>query len=136
VSKTTAAPPAWSRTFPATPAQAREARGFLAGVLHGHPVTDDAVLCVSELVANAAIHSHSRRSGGHVTVRAELRGDRLRVEVTDEGGSWEWPLHPDERYGHGLSIVGQLARTWGRAGDSAGWTVWFELGGGPPAAVR
>jgi anti-sigma regulatory factor (Ser/Thr protein kinase) len=136
VSETTAAPPAWSRTFPATPAQAREARGFLAGVLHGHPVTDDAVLCVSELVANAAIHSHSRRSGGHVTVRAELRGDRLRVEVTDEGGSWEWPLYPGERHGHGLSIVGQLARTWGRAGDSAGWTVWFELGCGPPAAVR
>ena len=136
MSETTAAPRAWSRTFPATPAQAREARGFLAGVLHGHPVTDDAVLCVSELVANAAIHSHSRRSGGHVTVRAELRGERLRVEVTDEGGSWEWPLYPDERHGHGLSIVGQVARTWGRAGDSASWTVWFELGCGPPAAVR
>ena len=94
MSETTAAPPAWSRTFPATPAQAREARGFLTGVLHGHPVTDDAVLCLSELVANAAIHSDSRRSGGHFTVRAELRGDCLRVEVTDEGGSWEWPAVP------------------------------------------
>jgi anti-sigma regulatory factor (Ser/Thr protein kinase) len=126
VSETTAAPPAWFRTFPATPAQAREARGFLAGVLHGHPVTDDAVLCLSELVANAALHSDSRRSGGHVTVRAELRRECLRVEVTDEGGIWEWPC-PDERHGHGLSIVGQLARSWGRAGDTEGWTVWFEL---------
>src|SRR5690349_3423372 len=75
VSETTAAPPAWSRTFPATPAQAREARGFLTGLLHGHPVTDDAVLCLSELVANAATHSDSRKSGGHFTVRAEMRGD-------------------------------------------------------------
>ena len=128
MSETTAAPPAWSRTFPATPEQAREARGFLAGILHGHPVTDDAVLCLSELVANAATHSDSRRSGGQVTVRAELLGDCLRVEVADEGGAWEWPMYPDERHGHGLSIVGQLASDWGRAGDSTGWTVWFELG--------
>lgn len=136
MSETTAAPPAWSRTFPATPAQASEARGFLTGLLHGHPVTDDAVLCLSELVANAATHSDSRKSGGHFTVRAEMRGDCLRVEVADEGGAWEWPACPDERHGHGLSIVGQLASNWGRTGDSTGWTVWFELSGAQPAAAR
>jgi anti-sigma regulatory factor (Ser/Thr protein kinase) len=127
VSNTTTAPPAWSRTFPATPAQARAARGFLAGLLDGHPVTDDAVLCLSELVANAAVHSDSRKLGGHFTVRAERRGNCLRVEVQDEGGAWEWPALQDDRHGHGLSIVGQLAENWGRTGDVTSWTVWFEL---------
>jgi hypothetical protein len=36
----------WSRAFPATPAQVREARQFLTGILGGHPATDNAVLCL------------------------------------------------------------------------------------------
>ena len=79
----------WSRAFPATPAQVREARQFLAGILDGHPATDDAVLCLSELVTNATIHSRSREPGGHFRVRAERHGSRVRVEVTDQGGPWE-----------------------------------------------
>ena len=39
----------WSRAFPATPAQVREARQFLSGILDGCPVTDDAALCLSDL---------------------------------------------------------------------------------------
>jgi hypothetical protein len=38
----------WSRAFPATAAQVREARQFLTGILDGHPATDDAVLCLSD----------------------------------------------------------------------------------------
>jgi len=127
--ETTTAPPlAWSRAFPATPAQAREARRFLAAILDGHATTDDAVLCLSELATNATVHSQSRSPGGHFTVRAELQGDRLRVEVQDEGGPWIWPRRDGELHGRGLLIVGQLSRTWGRTGDSAtGWTVWFEM---------
>ena len=46
----TAAPPlAWSRAFPATPEQVREARRFLAGILGGSPAADDAILCLSDL---------------------------------------------------------------------------------------
>ena len=78
----------WSRAFPATPAQVREARQFLTGILDGHPATDDAVLCLSELVTNATIHSRSREPGGHFRVRAERHGSRVRVEVTDQGGPW------------------------------------------------
>jgi hypothetical protein len=43
----------WSRSFPATPEQAGEARRFLAAILDGHPA-DDAILCLSELVTNAS----------------------------------------------------------------------------------
>jgi serine/threonine-protein kinase RsbW len=126
--ETTTAPPlTWTRAFPATPAQAGEARRFLAQILDGRPAADDAVLCLSEMAANAILHSNSRKPGGHFTVRAEMHGDRLRVEVHDEGGHWTVPMPDDVQRGHGLHIISQLARTWGITGDSGtGWTVWFE----------
>jgi anti-sigma regulatory factor (Ser/Thr protein kinase) len=120
---------AWSRNFPATPANVREARRFLAGVLTNCPAADDTVLCLSELVTNSITHSRSRRPGGRFTVRAEIRGDHLRVEVQDEGGPWAQPVRRrDGQHGRGLLIVAQLADNWGRNGDSAtGWTVWFQM---------
>jgi serine/threonine-protein kinase RsbW len=119
----------WSRTFPAIPEQVREARRFLAAVLAGRDTTD-ALLCLSELVTNAVVHSHSSQPGGTFTVRAQLDGQRLRVEVGDQGGPWHPPgrAGADEQNGRGLLIVSQLASRWGCEGHSQhGWTVWFEL---------
>ena len=119
---------AWSRAFPGTPAQVREARRFLSTVLAGQEAADDAVLCLSELVTNATLHSHSGRPGGQFIVRVKMNGNSLRIEVHDEGGSWQEAGVPDELHGRGLSIVSRLARDWGRDGDSeTGWTVWYEL---------
>jgi serine/threonine-protein kinase RsbW len=136
----TTVPLAWSRAFPATLRQTGEARRFLSGILADFATADDAILCLSELAANATIHSHSRRPGGHFTVRAEIRpGDRLRVEVQDQGGPWTRPgAQPepshDGPHGRGLVIVGRLARDWGRSGDSeTGWIVWFEMTHDRPA---
>jgi serine/threonine-protein kinase RsbW len=128
MSETTTAPPlAWSRAFPATPAQVSAARHFLAQILDGRPATDDVILCLSELATNATVHSRSRQPGGIFTVRAEIHGGRLRVEVQDQGGQWNRPLPDDMQRGHGLHIISQLARAWGITGDSdTGWTVWFE----------
>jgi anti-sigma regulatory factor (Ser/Thr protein kinase) len=119
---------AWSRTFPATPMQLREARRFLASVLDGRPAVHDAILCLGELAANATIHSRSR-DGGQFAVRAQIHGGRLRVEVQDEGGPWSHPVRQcDGPHGRGLLIVAALAHDWGRAGDSeTGWRVWFEM---------
>jgi anti-sigma regulatory factor (Ser/Thr protein kinase) len=75
----------WSRSFPATPEQAGEARRFLAAILDGHPA-DDAILCLSELVTNVCLHSASAQNGGGLSVRVQLHGANLRVEVRDEGG--------------------------------------------------
>jgi serine/threonine-protein kinase RsbW len=126
-----ATPLAWSRAFPARPCQVREARRFLRQILDGLPAADDAVLCLSELAANAVIHSNSRKSGGRFTVRAEIRpGDRVRVEVEDQGGSWTQPACADGQHGRGLLIVGRLTSDGGISGDSeTGWTVWFEIAG-------
>jgi serine/threonine-protein kinase RsbW len=118
----------WSRTFPASPVQVREARQFLAAILGGCPPADDAVLCLSELVTNATLHSRSREPNGQFSVRVKLHGSRLRVEVSDQRGPWIQAADTDQQHGRGLLIVGRLARDWGRTGgDKAGWTVWFEL---------
>lgn len=130
----TSAPQAWSRVFPGRPDQVRHARQYLAKVLEGCPAADDAVLCLSELASNAVVHSRSRQPGGTFTVRAHVHGQRLRVEVCDQGGPWASPGHvgADEQNGRGLLIVGQLAARWGCEGHSQyGWTVWFELDTGP-----
>ena len=125
-----AAPPVRTRVFPAAPAQAREARRFLAGILTDSPVADDAITCLSELATNAIVHSRSRQAAGNFTVRAEIRvGGGLRVEVQDQGGAWTaHPAAPDASEGRGLTIVASLTSDWGRTGDiQDGWTVWFEM---------
>jgi serine/threonine-protein kinase RsbW len=118
----------WSRAFPAIPAQVREARRFLSAILDGRPAAADAILCLSELVTNATVHSRSREPDGHFHLRVQLHASHLRVEVSDQGGPWAQPASTDERNGRGLLIVDQLARTWGRTGnDQTGWTIWFEM---------
>jgi anti-sigma regulatory factor (Ser/Thr protein kinase) len=126
---TTTPPVVGARTFPAHPCQVGEARRFLAGVLDGCPVADDAVLCLSELASNAVLHSNSRQPGGSFTVRLEMHpGDGLRVEVADRGGPWTQPGRVNGEHGRGLLIVSRLARDWGISGNSrTGRTVWFVL---------
>jgi anti-sigma regulatory factor (Ser/Thr protein kinase) len=117
--------------LPTAPSLARRhTRRVLAGWQLGVETIDTAVLLVSELATNAVLHSRSRLPGGVVTVHARLDGQRLRVEVGDQGGSWQSPssASPDEQNGRGLLIVGRLASRWGCEGHSRyGWTVWFEL---------
>jgi anti-sigma regulatory factor (Ser/Thr protein kinase) len=116
--------------FPATTDQVSHARRLLAGILDGCQQADDALVCLSELVTNAVVHSHSREPGGSFTVRAHLDRQRLRVEVCDQGGPWHTTSRvlPDEQNGRGLLIVSELASRWGCAGHSkSGWTVWFEI---------
>jgi anti-sigma regulatory factor (Ser/Thr protein kinase) len=76
------------RTFPARAAQVGDVRRFLARLLGASPLAADAVLCVSELAANAIQHSRSACPGGMFTVRVTLTATSLRVEVIDNGGQW------------------------------------------------
>ncbi len=117
----------WSRSFPATPEQAGKARRFLAAILDGHPA-DDAILCLSELVTNATIHSRSAQPGGRLTVHVQRRGDHVRVGYVTRADPGLRPRTRTGRLGRGLLIVEQLARSWGRTGnEETGWVTWFEL---------
>jgi anti-sigma regulatory factor (Ser/Thr protein kinase) len=125
---TTAPPLVWSRAFPAIPVCARGARRFLSAILSGSPAADNAILCLSELVTNAIVHSRSRVPSGRFFVQVYRCENVLRVEVSDQGGSWaEAPLGAEGRGGRGLLIVARLARSWGRIGDESGRTIWFEM---------
>lgn len=135
VVRSTGAQITWSQDFPATPQQVGEARRFLAAILDGRAAADDAVLCLSELAGNAVLHSRSATSGAQFTVRATLKKNQLRVEVSDDGGPWHWPDGDGDQHGRGLVIVSRLATAWGRAGTpDTGWTLWFTMNC-PPTAV-
>jgi anti-sigma regulatory factor (Ser/Thr protein kinase) len=102
----------------------RAVRADLRALLRGCPVADDVILCVSELAANAALHSHSRLTGGTFTVRAELSpGDYVWVAIADGGGPWT-PKPSDPARAHGLDIVRSLASDCGIDGDHHARTVW------------
>src|SRR5579863_8070893 len=106
------------KVFPALPAQLGEVRRFLAGLLGGCPVADDAITCLSELAANACLHSASARPGGTLTIRVVIRcGARVRIEVADQGGPWVQQVYEDD-WPHGLAIVASMAARYGVYGDA------------------
>ena len=65
-------PGSYEQVFPGRPDQIRQARVFVTGTLHSHPVTESAVLAVSELASNSVAHSASGRSGGQFTVHLDV----------------------------------------------------------------
>ena len=120
----------WYRLFAGTPDQIGSARTFLRQCLDGDPRTNDAVLCLSELAANAVLHSRSAQPDGTFGVRIRRAPGWLRVEVTDEGGPWQ-PRDHGETHGRGLHVVRSLADgVWIADTDiaSPARTVAFEMG--------
>src|SRR5687768_15432322 len=88
---------------------------------------ENAKLLVSELVTNAVRHGPAR-DGAEVLLRATVRPDALRVEVTDEGVGFVQPPASGLLAvgGWGLVLVERVADRWGI--DEGGPTrVWFEL---------
>jgi anti-sigma regulatory factor (Ser/Thr protein kinase) len=115
-----------SFTFRREPKSVRAARSALYE-LDGQFPKDrlyDASLCLSELVTNAVQHPGE---GGTVELTLAIEGDRLRVEVADEGSGFDPgpPTEGDER-GWGLFIVDNLSDGWGvEPGERT--VVWFEI---------
>lgn len=116
-----------SRAYPATARQISTVRADLRALLDCCPIADDVLLCASELAANAALHSESGKPGGTFTVRAEVsKGQYVRIEVDDDGGTWITPaIDPDRP--HGLDIIGTLTTKWAITETPAGRTVWAQL---------
>lgn len=67
-------------------------------------------LAVSETVSNAVIHAYVGREPGRVSVRCQGNGERIVVEVIDEGVGVA-ARHDSPGLGHGLALVGALAHT-------------------------
>jgi anti-sigma regulatory factor (Ser/Thr protein kinase) len=107
-----------------------EARQFLRATLHGWgvdaSVVDTAVLCLSELVTNAVIHSLEG-----CLVRVVLHEGVVRVAVRDAGVSRPArvasPADPLQVHGRGLQLVEALASRWGHDIDPEGLSAWFEV---------
>ena len=116
-------------TYPAEPRQVGLARAALAGWLGGCPWADEAILIASEFVTNSVLHSSSR-DGGAFILRAEVRLDRVRIEVEDAGGPWRGGTRDDGRP-HGFDVVAAIAGAgnWGIDGDDGGRVAWARLGG-------
>lgn len=108
----------------------REARLFLRGTLREWAIDEDtidsAVLCLSELVTNALIHTHAG-----CAVRVLLDQGVLTTTVRDNGAHHLAPVEPLEDplrvHGRGLHVVDALATRWGSDLDTVGTTVWFVL---------
>jgi serine/threonine-protein kinase RsbW len=126
-------------TLPAEPASAAVAREFVRDTLRGSnqaSLEDAALLCVSELVANAAQHTPST----YCVIRVTAAPGDILIEVTDEGidlpslGSLQ-PL-PGRDHGRGLHIIEALSQEWGvRRDPDDGKSVWVRISGtsaGPP----
>jgi anti-sigma regulatory factor (Ser/Thr protein kinase) len=115
------------QVLPARHDQVQVARAFISAILVACPATDDAVLCISELATNAVLHSASRNPGGTFAVRAAIFGDHVRIEVEDNGGTWDEHPYRDSR-AHGLDIVRELAADCGTEGSPlTGWVAWACL---------
>jgi anti-sigma regulatory factor (Ser/Thr protein kinase) len=116
-----------TETYPAEALQVGLARAALAGWLRGCPRADEAILIASEFAANSVLHSASH-DGGTFTLRAEVRADRLRIEVEDAGGPWRDGPRDDSRP-HGLDVVNAITGpgNWGLDGDTRGRTAWATL---------
>jgi anti-sigma regulatory factor (Ser/Thr protein kinase) len=110
------------------PASVRRARVFTAGALGDDgveaSVIELAVLLVSEVVTNAAVHARS-------TIRVTVYVDShwVRVEVKDEGQGQPVLRVPaqSELQGRGLAVVDRLSTDWGTDRLDRGKVVWFEI---------
>ena len=85
-------------------------------------LADDVGLVASELVSNVIRHTDD---GGHLHAWDD---DRLRLEVHDTDPTLPVPAgYGDQRGGHGLRIVDEVADGWGAHLDGTGKTLWAEF---------
>jgi anti-sigma regulatory factor (Ser/Thr protein kinase) len=118
-----------SITLPGSTASASAARRFVDQVLaegDRSALSYVATMLVSELVANAVLHT-----GTEIRVAVRISGDVARVEVHD--GSHQLPMRKHysamSGTGRGLMMVERAASGWGAEPTSDGKVVWFELDG-------
>jgi anti-sigma regulatory factor (Ser/Thr protein kinase) len=103
------------------------ARDFLRGSTcaeHHSEVVDDAVLLVSELVTNSALHG-----GPPVVVAVDCDEATLQVRVGDSSPDLPAPRNAaqSDENGRGLALVAEMSADWGVDTEKDGKHVWFVV---------
>ncbi len=121
--------------FAAEPESARAARTVVTQRIEDwglHHLLADALLCVTELVANAIVHSRApfvvlvRRVGEGLRIDVvDDRPGQLPVVVPRDGTASDITLQAST--GRGLQIVASLAARWGYTSTDTAKAVWVEL---------
>ena len=115
--------------LPLEPGSARRAREQLLPFRKALDETTffDLRLLVSELMVEAL---HGKSAGdGEVELRAELRDDRVRVEVAEGGDAFRLPSRRPEpgEVGWALYLVARLSHRWGLRRGPERSLVWLEV---------
>ncbi|MEV2196705.1 ATP-binding protein [Streptomyces phaeochromogenes] len=123
----------WDLAFTAEPEEVAALRRIMRlhlGVWGLHHVTDEAQLCVSELVSNVITHVGL---GTPTTLAVSMNGTYLRIEVHDPDTRALPTLleaTSDAESGRGMALVGALAARWGVQLLPDRKVTWCELATG------
>ncbi|MFF7046142.1 ATP-binding protein [Streptomyces massasporeus] len=127
----TSAARVWGLTCPGFPEEVSRARRWTRDILRGSPLADDAELIVSELSANAILHTASGTQSGGFHLALAVSSQVVALSVTDEGGTGTAPKveHQDDQaeHGRGLSLVSAIAHRVVVRDSHNGYTVTAEL---------
>ncbi|MET7453749.1 ATP-binding protein [Streptomyces sp. NPDC005574] len=125
----------WGLTCPGFPEEVSRARRWTRDILRGSPLAEDAELIVSELSANAILHTASGLESGSFHLAVAVSAQVVAVSVTDDGGTGMAPKveHQDQEaeHGRGLGMVSVIAHRVVVHDSDGGHTVTAELFTGP-----
>ncbi|WP_221348273.1 ATP-binding protein [Streptomyces beigongshangae] len=103
----------WGLTCPGFPEEVSRARRWTRDILRDSPLVEDAELIVSELSANAILHTASGWHSGSFHLALAVSPQMVALSVTDDGGTGQAPKvkHQDQdaEHGRGLDMVNALA---------------------------
>jgi anti-sigma regulatory factor (Ser/Thr protein kinase) len=121
----------WGLSCPGFPEEVSRARRWTRDILRGSPLAEDAELIVSELSANAILHTASGGAQGGFHLALAVSAQVVAVSVTDDGGTDTAPKveHQDQNaeHGRGLGMVTALAHRVAVHATDHGHTVTAEL---------
>ena len=118
-------------TCPGFPEEVSRARRWTRDILRGSPLAEDAELIVSELSANAILHTASGREAGSFHLALAMSSQVVALSVTDEGGAGTAPKverrDQEAEHGRGLGMVSAIAHRVVIHDSDGGHTVTAEL---------
>ncbi|MFF0222752.1 ATP-binding protein [Streptomyces sp. NPDC004629] len=121
----------WGLTCPGFPEEVSRARRWTRDILRGSPLAEDAELIVSELSANAILHTASGLESGRFHLALAVSPRVIALSVTDEGGTATAPKAEDQtesaEHGRGLGMVSVIAHRVVVHNSDSGHTVTAEL---------